>query len=184
MEAYVALLRGINVSGHRIIKMAELKNALSRPELLDLQTYLQSGNLVFISGSSSCKALEHIITHTVKKDFGFDIKVKVVKKKQFQKAFVDNPFLDQQHIDTKQLYYIHLMDTPDPDVFEALANDNKYPEQMCLIGNVIYVNYLNGYGRSKLHGNIIEKKLKVSATARNYNTMKKLSEMLEALQLD
>lgn len=183
MEAYVALLRGINVSGHRIIKMAELKNALSHPELLELQTYLQSGNLVFKSESSNCKTLEGIITRTVKKDFGFDIQVKVFKKKQFQKAFVDNPFLDQHHIDTKQLYYIHLMDAPDPEVFDVLANDEKYPEQLSLIGNVIYVNYFNGYGKSKLHGNIIEKKLKVSATARNYNTMKKLSDMLEALQL-
>ena len=85
-------------------------------------------------------------------------------------------------IDTKQLYYIHLMGQADLTVFEQLQNDEKFPEQMSLLGEVIYVRYVNGYGRSKLHGGIFEKKLKVSATARNHNTMKHLSQMLDSIE--
>ncbi len=181
MGAYVALLRGINVSGHRIIKMTDLKTALINAGFQHLKTYLQSGNLVFESESTNCGVLEKMISEAVLKGFDFDIKVKVIKKEQFQQAFLNNPFTNNSEIDTKQLYYIHLMGEPDLTVFKLLQNDEKFPEQMSLEGEVIYVHYLNGYGRSKLHGNIFESKLKVSATARNHNTMKQLSHMLDGL---
>ncbi len=105
--------------------------------------------------------------------------MKVIAKEGFQQAFLNNPFTKNSEIDTKQLYYIHLMGHPDLAIFKQLQTDQSIPEQMNLLGEVIYVHYVNGYGRSKLHGGIFEKKLKVSATARNHNTMKHLSQMLD-----
>lgn len=181
MRIYVALLRGINVSGHNMIKMAELKAALNKLGLHGINTYLQSGNVVFSSELKNFSELESAIADTVKKSFGFDIKVKVIEKELFQKVFLNNPFTKEPEIDTKQLYYIHLMGQPDLTMFKELQNNEEIPEKMSLEGEVIYVQYVNGYGRSKLHGNIFERKLKVSATARNHNTMKHLSQMLDAI---
>jgi len=182
LKVYVALLRGINVSGHNMIKMADLKVVLDKMGLYDVNTYLQSGNVVFSSDIESCSKLETAIADAVHTSFGFDIKVKVIEKESFQKVFLNNPFTKDTEIDTKQLYYIHLMGQPDLTVFKELKNDEKIPEEMSLAGAVIYVQYVNGYGRSKLHGNIFERKLKVSATARNHNTMKNLSKMLDSLE--
>jgi len=164
-----------------MIKMADLKVVLDKLGLCDVNTYLQSGNVVFSSDLKNCGELEKGIADVIHESFGFDIKVKVIEKERFQKVFLDNPFAKQIEIDTKQLYYIHLMGQPDLTVFKELQTDEKIPEQMSMEGEVIYVHYVNGYGRSKLHGNIFERKLKVSATARNHNTMRHLSQMLASL---
>jgi len=168
------------VSGHNMIKMVDLKVALDKIGLYDIKTYLQSGNVVFSSDLESCSKLETAIAEAVHKSFGFDIKVKVIEKESFQKVFLNNPFTNDTEIDTKQLYYIHMMGQPDLAVFKELQKDEKIPEKMSLEGAIIYVQYVNGYGRSKLHGNIFERKLKVSATARNHNTMRNLSKILDS----
>ena len=67
-------------------------------------------------------------------------------------------------------------------MLKQLESDHNIPEKMSLTGEVLYVHYVNGYGRSKIHGNGIERKLKVAATARNHNTMKHLAQMLEKLK--
>jgi uncharacterized protein (DUF1697 family) len=136
---------------------------------------------VFETGRTSCIEMEKIIATAILTAFGLEIKVKVIPKDQFQQGFLNNPLTKNIEIDTKQLYYIHLMGHPDITVFKQLQNDDRIPEQMSLLGEVIYVHYVNGYGRSKLHAGILEKKLKISATARNHNTMKHLSQMLDSL---
>ena len=181
MKAYVALLRSINVSGHHIIKMADLKSLLERPEFLNLTTYLQSGNLVFQSDIADHQKLETLIADLIKDQYAYDIMVKVMESTTFQKYFLNNPFLSSPDIDTKKLYYIHVLGEAELPVFEAMKNKAKFPEEMFLVDNVIYVLYPNGFGRSKLTGTFIEKNLKLSVTARNYNTMKNLCEKLEEL---
>ncbi|MGB5322492.1 DUF1697 domain-containing protein, partial [Lutimonas sp.] len=139
------------------------------------------GNLVFESEGTSCIEMEKIIAAAILSSFGHDIKVKVIPKDLFQQGFLNNPLTKNIEIDTKQLYYIHLIGLADLTAFKQLQNDDHIPEQMSLLGEVIYVNYVNGYGRSKLHAGVLEMKLKVSATARNHNTMKHLSQMLDSL---
>ena len=181
MKAYVALLRSINVSGHHIIKMADLKNLLERPEFLNLTTYLQSGNLVFESEIENHHLLETLLADLIKDQYAYDIKVKVIESVRFQKYFLNNPFLNTPDIDTKKLYYIHVLGEAELSVFEEMKNKAKFPEEMFLVDNVIYVLYPNGFGRSKLTGTFIEKNLKLSVTARNYNTMKNLCQKLDEL---
>lgn len=179
MATYVGLLRGINVSGHHLIKMIDLKRILSESGLERLSTYLQTGNIIFESALDNCAKLEDLISEAIYKGFGFEIKVKVIKKNIFLESFTRNPFFERPDIDTKKLYYLHLMGVPDISAFKALQNDLKYPEEMMLVGELIYCYYPNGYGRSKLHGGIIEKKINTPLTARNHNTMKKLATMLD-----
>ena len=178
---FVALLRGINVSGHHNMKMVDLKALLNGIGLLEVKTYLQSGNVIFKSDLDQISDLESIISKAINKEFGYDIKVKVIEKKVFQRIVLINPFLNNSEIDTKQLYYIHLMGQPDQNAYSDMKNDTRYPEKMKIIEETLYVHYLQGYGRSKLHGSIIEKKLKIDATARNHNTMKNLGEILDTM---
>ena len=166
------------MSGHHLIKMADLKNILTDAGLLQVKTYLQSGNLVFNSDQTNKKILENIISEAIQHGFGFQINVKVIEKKVFLSAFLNNPFVNRPGIETKQLYYLHLMGTADQTAFIELQNDPRYSEQMILRGELIYFYYPNGYGRSKLHGSIVEKKIKVSITARNHNTMQQLAKLL------
>jgi len=161
--------------------MADLKILLERPEFVSVTTYLQSGNLVFQSDIPNHKKLETLIADLINDQYAYDIKVKVIESTIFQKYFLNNPFLSSPDIDTKKLYYIHAMEETDLPVFEEMKNKSKFPEEMFLIDNVIYALYPNGFGRSKLTGTFIEKNLKVSVTARNYNTMKNLCEKLEEL---
>lgn len=181
MKVYVALLRGINVSGHHKIKMIDLKALMNDIGLQHVKTYLQSGNVVFSSELDNVSLLESLISKAVHKGFGYDIKIKVIEKVDFLKILVSNPFLKDPEIDTKQLYYVHLMGQPNLDAYHDITNDPRYPEKMQIIADTLYVHYSQGYGRSKLHGGIIEKKMKVAATARNHNTMKNLGELLNTM---
>ena len=182
MKAYIALLRSVNVSGHHIIKMADLKVLLARTEFLNLTTYLQSGNLVFESEIESHEELENLLVEIIKEHYGYDIKVKVYDASDFQDSYIKNPFLKVEEIDTKKLYYIHVLGQADRITFDAIKTKGNFSEEMFLIDNTIYVYYSNGYGRSKVTGSFFEKNLKLFVTARNNNTMKNLLEKLENIK--
>ena len=181
MKVYIAFLRSINVSGHHIIKMLDLKKILFRPEFVNLTTYLQSGNLIFESEVGNPETLQNLIGEIIKEYYGYDIKVKIYESSAFQNSFLKNPFLQISEVDTKKLYYIHVLGEADQAVFETVKQNGNFEEEMFLIENTIYVNYVNGYGRSKVTGKFFEKNLKLHVTARNFNTMKNLSEKLQNL---
>lgn len=179
MKAYIAFLRSINVSGHHIIKMLDLKGMLSRPEFINLTTYLQSGNLIFESEIGNPETLENLITEIIKDHYGYDIKVKIYDALAFKNSFLKNPFLQSEKVDIKKLYYVHVLGEADQKIFETIIQNGNFQEEMFLIDNTIYVNYVNGYGRSKVTGKFFEKNLKLHVTARNHNTMKNLFEKLQ-----
>ena len=180
MGVYTGLLRGINVSGHNKIKMDDLKASLSSLGFANLSTYIQSGNLIFESHISSPTDLESMIEEKISADFELDVRCLVHTKKKFQYYFDHTPF-DRDEIDTKKLYYIHLEKEADPDLFDEIVNDPMHKEKMVLHKKLIYVYYPDGYGRSKLGNNFFERKLKMRATARNFNTMKNMNDALNLL---
>lgn len=184
MNAYVALLRSINVSGHNLIKMVDLKQLLSGDKLIDVQTYLQSGNIVFQSKLVEIPEIERLITGIIKNHYNYDIKVKVFSKSSFENSYRNNPFLKRSDLDLKMLYYIHLIGKPNQLDFDKIKMDPRFVEEMYLIEETVYVHYLNGYGRSKLSGATFEKKLNIPVTARNNNTMKNLCLKIEQLPSD
>lgn len=180
MGVYAGLLRGINVSGHNKIKMTDLKAALCTLGFDKLSTYIQSGNLIFESDISSAADLEKLIEDKIRTEFELDIKCMVHTKKEFQYYFENTPF-DQNEIDTKKLYYIHLENEADPKLFDEIINNGGHQEKMVLKSKLIYMYYPDGYGRSKVVNNFFERKLKMKATARNFNTMKYMYEALNSL---
>ncbi|WKK67463.1 DUF1697 domain-containing protein [Lutimonas zeaxanthinifaciens] len=184
MNIYIALLRGINVSGKNVMKMADLKNALSGLNLEYLQTYVQSGNLVFMSEEDDSETLSKSISGLIFQKFNYQVEVKVLKQKEFHQNLAENPYLDRPLIDVKKLYYINLFGILSSEDFDKLIERDKFSEEMVLgkTGQIIYVLYNNGFGRSKLTHRYFENKLKVFVTARNHNTMTKLDILSDNLK--
>jgi len=176
MTTYIALLRGINVSGHNKIKMAELKQLFTDLGFSDVTTYIQSGNVVFQSEPSIISKIEQQIITQVKQVFGHTIKVLVITKKQLKTVFKSNPFFKNKAINIKALYVIFLKENYFAEGIK-LIEPFKKNEEFELIDNSVYLNYSNGAGNSKLTTNLFEKKLKTTATARNWRTITKLIEL-------
>ncbi|UXP33927.1 DUF1697 domain-containing protein [Reichenbachiella agarivorans] len=175
MKKYVALLRGINVSGQKKIKMTELKSALVAAGLTTVETYIQSGNLVFeteLSEEESTQLIERVILE----DFGFEVPTLVLEQSYFRFVLDNNPFL-QRGEDNKKLYVCFMMDIPTEESKLTLAETDLKGDEYHIIDQLIYTCYHQGAGKTKMDNNLLERKLKVRATSRNWNTVGKLGEM-------
>ena len=177
MNTYIALLRGINVSGQKIIKMAELKKMFENLGFQNVRTYIQSGNLVFETNETVIPKLEKSIRKAIENTFGFDVHIQILIPDEIHKALEMNPFLRDNSLDIKQHYFVFLNEIPYEENWNILKNMELKGEQMALADKILFVYYANGAGKSKLTTNLIESKLKVAATARNLNTSKKILEI-------
>lgn len=178
MKTYIALLRGINVTGHNKIKMADLKELFIEEGFCNVSTYIQSGNVIFETHELSLKIMERQIIAAILSKFGYSIKVMVFTKNHLNTVFSSNPFIHRKNIDIAKLHVTLLGIEPD---FKAgklledsiLTNEDEFK----IINNVVYIYCPNGYGRTKLTNNLFENKLKTSATTRNWKTITKLIEL-------
>ncbi|MGL1885463.1 MAG: DUF1697 domain-containing protein [Reichenbachiella sp.] len=175
MIKYIALLRGINVSGQKKIKMAELKEALTTQGLGDVQTYIQSGNIVFESALTEADAAV-LIQKCILDEFGFEVPTLVLRQDALPPIIADNPFVSKEE-ETKKLYFCFLKVEPTMEGIQTLAAADTKGDEYYLIGQMLYLCYHSGAGKTKMDNNFLEKKLKVSATSRNWNTVNKLAEM-------
>ena len=176
MPTYIALLRGINVSGQKKIKMADLRTHLSELGYGNLQTYIQSGNIVFSSAEEDAAVLEGQIHEKIKEKYGFEVPVLVLQPEDFTAVLDRNPMQEERH-DRKRLYVTFLASEPVPEKKAKLSELDYSPEEYVLDGKVIYFFSPTGYGRAKMNNNFFEQKLKVKATTRNWNTVNKLLAM-------
>lgn len=179
MLTYIALLRGINVSGHHKIKMAELKQLFINLGYLEVATYIQSGNVIFKSHIKESILIEDTVISAISKHFGHTIEVLILTKNELMTIFNANPFLAKDPTtDISKLHVTILNKMPDlagiPTIEILVANSD---DEFQLIENAIYLFCPNGYGKTKLNNNLFEKKLKIAATTRNWNTISKLVEL-------
>ena len=178
METYIAMLRGINVSCQKIIKMADLKNHLQELNFFDVQTYIQSGNAVFNNKNVSHKILESKIANKILEEYGFEVAVIVKSPNELTEIIKKNPFTKDE--DLNRLCVIFLSDEPTADNIKKLKSFDHRPEEYVLNGKTIYGYSPHGYGKAKMNNNFFENKLKVSATTRNWKTVNKLAEMADS----
>lgn len=177
MKTYIALLRGINVSGHKKIKMADLKAMLVNIGFEDVVTYIQSGNVIFKSDKKNIAGLEEEIKKCIADTFGFDVPVLIKTKIEIAAILQESPYTKTEDLEANRIYYVLLHDQPELEYIANLTQED-YPNELFSIGkNCVYLNCINGAGKAKLTNNIIERKLKVSATTRNHRTMLKLLEL-------
>lgn len=177
MKTYILLLRGINIGGHKKIKMADLKNHLEELGFKDVETYIQSGNIIFKYTSENERSLAEKVELMITKKYGFEAKALVIIAEVFREIFDKNPYLPIKQNEIKQLYYTLLFDTPDPLNIKKLQEVDAQGDEFVFGESCLYFYYPNGYGNSKINNVVVENKLKVSATTRNWKTMNTLYEM-------
>ncbi len=179
METYIALLRGINVSGQKKIKMAELREQLTGLGLADLRTYIQSGNIIFKSPATEPNSLAQKIKNQIQKDYGFEVPTLVLRPADLAYVLQHNPFAKDPDKDPSRWYLTFLAEVPAEEKVAALSEVSYEPEAYVIDGKNIFFYSPKGYGRAKMNNNFFEKKLKVAATTRNWRTVNKLWEMCE-----
>lgn len=180
MNKYISILRGINVSGKKKIKMADLTVLYEQLGFQDVVTYIQSGNVVFKTAVNNQTELITMIEQAIEAQYGFQVPVQIRTHQEMQ-AVVDNcPFgsLDLVENGTKVLVTF-LASMPSAEKVEAMLDYVIAPEELIVRGREIYLHCPNGYGRTKLSNQFIERKLKVLATTRNWRSVQKLVALSE-----
>ena len=174
MNTYIALLRGINVGGHKKVPMAELRGLLSDMGFQEVKTYIQSGNVVLSSSIANQTKIENLIKKAILNQFGFEVSVMVRTRHQLLKIFEDCPFPAEQKVDS---YFAILSNQPDTELVREASQKTYENEDYHIINDCLYLYCANGYGKAKFNLSFFEKKLRVSATSRNYKTMVKLIDL-------
>jgi uncharacterized protein (DUF1697 family) len=171
MAIFISLLRGINVGGNKIIKMDALRTLCESAGLTQVRTYLQSGNVVFASEQTDRAQLIAQLEAGIQQLFGFSAEVILRSPEEISRVIDHHPLSPDKLADPKRLLVMFLSSTPSAAAIDSLLKTFEEPEEIHPRGQEIYLYYPDGVGRSKLAPGFIEKQLKVSGTARNWNTV-------------
>lgn len=178
MSSYLSLLRGINVSGQKKILMKDLAELYVELGMESIITYIQSGNVVFQSKLKTASSVSSLIEKGIKDKFGFDVNVTVLEKKELQSIIERNPFLKAKGIDETKLHATILSSIPDKENLNKIAAVDGGKDKLVIAGKTAYLFCPNGYGRTKYTNTVLESKLKVKATTRNWKTINALMELM------
>jgi len=173
----LALIRGINVGGRATLSMGELRLALSDAGFTDVRTHLQSGN-VLITPPSDPNSLARMLEATIEKGFGLKVRVITRTREDLKDIIARNPLLEPG-MKPSTVHAVFLESAPGREKVAALDPGRSPPDRFVVSGKEIFVRYPQGSGRSKLSLDYFERNLGVAGTARNWNTVTKLSELLE-----
>lgn len=179
MTTHLALLRGINVSGHNMIKMEALKSCLEAVGFQNVVTYVQSGNVFVDSDEENAPKVGFVIKQEIFKVFGHEVPVIIVNKADLKACFTNNDFLKEKDADTKKLYVAFISTALRSDSINDLRISQFKPDEARIDDNRIFIKYAVGAGKTRFDQKYIEKKLNVSATIRNWNTVTQLLKMYE-----
>lgn len=175
MSARVALLRGINLGPHKKVPMAELRDLATGLGLANPETYVQSGNLVFDTSLGEADLVEKLEA-AIEDRFGFDVPVISRSGEEMAAVARTHPFADLG-LDDKMLHVAFLDRAPDQPPEELIDADTYTPDRFHGNGRDVYLAYPGGLGRSKLNHGLLERKLGVRATLRNWRTVTTLAGM-------
>jgi uncharacterized protein (DUF1697 family) len=174
MQTYISMLRGINVSGQKKVRMADLKSLYGSLGLGNVQTYVQSGNVVFDSEEQDAKKLRKTIEARIKATFGFPVPVLLRAADDFQRVIENHPFANEDPI---RVLVTFLYELPEKSKWNELSLYQDKVDQFALGEQEIFLFCPGGYGRTKLSNTFFEKKLGVIATTRNWKSVNALYEM-------
>ncbi|OXA88299.1 DUF1697 domain-containing protein [Flavobacterium hercynium] len=177
MITHLVLLRGINVSGHNMMKMDALKTMLESIGFQNVRTYLQSGNVFVDTEEESASKVGFMIKQEIFKVFGHEVPTIVITKEDLELCFKNNPFLKEKDIDTKKLYVAFVSVILKSENINDLKISQFKPDEVSIDENRIFVKYAVGAGKTRFDQKYIEKKLNVVSTMRNWNTITNLLTM-------
>jgi|SRR5215469_3022300 len=171
---YIALIRGINVANTQI-SMERLRKLCAACGFEDVQTYIQSGNVVFSSGENASSCAKALAAR-LRRELGKPVGVLVRSARDLAGIAAKNPFLKERGIETARVHVAFLAEKPKADRLKALKVVDWGHDRFQYGGKDLYLHCPDGFGRSKL-ATSFERMLGVGATVRNWNTVSKLLEM-------
>jgi uncharacterized protein (DUF1697 family) len=180
-ETYIAILRGINVSGQKMIKMPALKKMFEDLGFGNVQTYIQSGNVLFHHAKADDTDLGKLIHEGIQQTFGFEVPVIVLSKADMEAVFHQNPFAKDSEKDVSKLHVSFLSQIPEIELVNKIEATKYLPDEFVVKEKTIYLFCPAGYGQTKLHNNFFESKLKCTATTRNWKTVNELLKLAEEM---
>jgi uncharacterized protein (DUF1697 family) len=179
IPANIAMLRGVNVGGNAI-KMERLRAAFEDLGFSAVRTYVQSGNVILEAAQGSPAALSRKIEERILRECDLSVPVILKTSKAMEHVVRANPFVKDKTIDQSKLHVALLSDTPPKTAVEVLEPLAAKSERFRVLNQEIYLYCPDGYGRTKLSNNAIERKLSVVATTRNWRTVNTLLEMAQS----
>jgi uncharacterized protein (DUF1697 family) len=172
MATYIAMLRGINITGHKIIRMENLRASFVALGFRQVKTCVQSGNVVFETEPDA--SLVAKIEKKILADYGFNVSVLVKTPREMARVIRDNPFSKLAGIDDSRLY-VTFLSAPAPLTAESALKGLAIPPEQFHVGRrEIYLYCPHSHGKTKLSNTAIEKKLGVVATTRNWRSVNAL----------
>ncbi len=181
MITYISLLRGINIGGHKKIKMDSLRENFSSLGYNNIKTYIQSGNILFCSKEEDKTKLEKDISSMIMDKYGFDIPVLVLNSAELNEVINNNPFANSINYNKEFIHITFLSNEAKEINFKEIDCKKESEDEYKIINKAIYLYLPKGYGNTKIHNNFFEKLLKTQATTRNWKTCIELLEMSKQL---
>ena len=177
MTVQIALLRGVNVGGHKAVAMPELRDLLTQLGFESPRSLLQSGNLVFRGDSRTDAELERLLEAEADKRLGLHADFLIRSAKEWREVVARNPFRKEAERDPSHLVVMFLKSATNAKDVKAVQAAIAGSEIIRADGRHLYIVYPDGIGRSRLTNALLEKNLGIRGTARNWNTVLKLAAM-------
>lgn len=184
MPVLISMLRGVNLGPHNRIKMDALRALYASLKLEDPRTYVQSGNVIFRTKEKNSALLAKKIQAAIQKKFGCSPEVILRTTDELRKAIAASPFADRPNLEPGKILVSFLDAEPPREATGAFDKFKHYPEEVHLKGRELYIYFPNGAGRSKLPWSSIEKLLRVTGTARNWNSVTNMLKMAEEMEAE
>jgi uncharacterized protein (DUF1697 family) len=178
----VAMLRGVNLGSYQKINMEALRTLCTSLGLRDVQTYIQSGNLVFREEGEDPVTLAQRLEKAIEASFGFRPAVIVRTASELRKVIAKNPFAGRAGMEPNRLLVVFMDSVPTRQARDQLLAMPCEPEELRINGREVYIYYPSGMAHPKIPLVRIEKTLQCASTGRNWNTVNKLMAMAQAME--
>jgi uncharacterized protein (DUF1697 family) len=177
MNTYIALLRGINVSGQKMIKMEALRSIFESMGYQEVNTYIQSGNVIFKGKEKDPQYICEAVEQGLAAALGYSVPVIIRTVDELSEVIEKIPFDLSLLTDKERVYVSLLSEKPAHEAIEALNSVENEIDTIKLIGREVYILCRKGYGESQFSNNFLEKKLKVRATTSNWTSVNKIYQL-------
>jgi uncharacterized protein (DUF1697 family) len=183
MPVHISFLRGVNMTGHNKMKMADLTALYIKLGFNDPVTFIQSGNVVFSTTDEyKVNELSRKIENGIKESYGYDVPVMIRSVDELKMLIPVNPYLLEENFEPSKMAVVFLHEKASEDQTDKVININYPPDKFTVAGSEIFIYCPNGFGRTKLYTNFFEKKMGVTGTARNWNTVLTILDMAVKMQ--
>lgn len=177
------MLRGVNLGPHNRVKMDALRALYESLKFENPQTYVQSGNVIFKTKEKNSAQIAKKIQTAIAKAFGFSPEVIIRTTDELRAAIAATPFAGRPQLEPGKILVTFLTAEPPSEARAvALTKFKAYPEEVHFKGRDLYIYFPNGAGKTKLPWSSVEKLLKVTGTARNWNSVTNMLKMAEEME--